>query len=93
MRRHIAVFALLALAVSAPAVLSAQDSGAVRQDRKEVRRDRRELHRDRRDIRHDTKDIRQDRRDVRQDVKEGDVKDARWVVYRWNKAGDYSPIR
>jgi len=60
MRRHLALFALLALAVSAPAALSAQDSNAVKQDRKEVRHDRRELRGDRKAIRHDTKDIRQD---------------------------------
>jgi ketosteroid isomerase-like protein len=77
MRRHIALFAVLALAVSVPAVLSAQDSSDVKRDRKEVRHDRRELRRDRRDVRHDTKDIRQDRRDVRQDLKNGDTTDAR----------------
>ena len=77
MRRHLALFALLALAVSAPAALSAQDSNAVKQDRKEVRHDRRELRGDRRDIRHDTKDIRQDRREVRQDWKNGDTTEAR----------------
>ena len=77
MRRLLAVFAVLALAVSAPRVLSAQDSSAVKQGHKEVRRDRRELRGDRKDIRHDTRDIRQDRRDVRQDLKQGDTADAR----------------
>src|SRR2546426_9211613 len=72
MRRHVALFAALALAVSAPRVLSAQDSNDVKQDRKEVRHDRRELRGDRKDIRHDTRDIRQDRREVRQDLKSGD---------------------
>ncbi len=60
MRRHLALFAVLAL--SAPVVLSAQDSNDVKHDRKEVRHDRRELRGDRKDIRHDTKDIREDRR-------------------------------
>src|SRR2546430_2229717 len=77
MRRLIAIFAVLALAVSAPRVLSAQDSSDVQQDRKEVRHDRREVRGDRREVRHDTRDIRQDRRDVRQDVKAGDTTDAR----------------
>src|SRR5437764_10247827 len=52
MRRLFALFAVLALAASAPRVLSAQDSNAVKQDRKEVRHDRRELRGDRKDIRH-----------------------------------------
>ncbi len=60
MRRHIALFVVLAL--GAPVVLSAQDSNEVKHDRKEVRHDRRELRGDRKDIRHDTKDIREDRR-------------------------------
>ncbi len=77
MPRCVAIFAVLALAVSAPAALSAQDSNAVKQARKEVRHDRRELHGDRKDIRHDTKDIRQDRREVRQDLKNGDTTEAR----------------
>jgi hypothetical protein len=71
MRRHIALFAVLAL--SAPVVLSAQDSNDVKHDRKEVRHDRRELRGDRKDIRHDTKDIREDRREVRQDLKNGRI--------------------
>ncbi len=73
MRRLFAVFAVLALAVSAPRILSAQDSSEVKQDRKEVRQDRRELRGDRKDIRHDTRDIRQDRRDVRHDLKKDET--------------------
>ena len=53
MRRRFAVFAVLALAVSAPRVLSAQDSNEVKQDRKEVRHDRRELRGDRKDVHED----------------------------------------
>ena len=65
MRRVLTLFALLAIALSAPAALSAQDSGDVHQDKKDVRHDRRELHSDRKDIRHDPKDIHQDRPDTR----------------------------
>ena len=62
MRGRFALLTALALAVSVPAVLSAQVVGDsdVKQDRKDVRHDRK-------DIRHDTRDIRQDRRDIRQD--------------------------
>src|SRR3989442_555098 len=86
MRGRFALLTALALALSVPAVVSAQAAGDsdIKKDRKDVRHDRRELHGDRKDIRHDTKDIRQDRRDIRQDrrdvredVKEGDPKDAR----------------
>ena len=82
MRGRFALLTAVALALSLPAVVSAQDAGdsAGKKDRKEVRHDRRELRGDRRDIRHDSKDIhqdrkdlRQDRQDIRQDVKEGDL--------------------
>src|SRR5437016_2053079 len=59
MRGRFALLTALALALSVPAVVSAQAVGdsAVKQDRKDVRHDRK-------DIRHDTRDIRQDRRDI-----------------------------
>src|SRR3989454_8025686 len=84
MRRHIALFAALALALSAPAVLSAQESGGAkparkdaRHDRRDVRRDRKDIHQDTKDIHQDRKDVRDDRKDIREDVKNGDLKDAR----------------
>src|SRR5438034_3207653 len=86
MRGRFALLIALGLALSVPAVMSAQAVGDSdgKKVRKDIRHDRRELHGDRTDIRHDTRDIRQDRRDIRQDrrdvredVKEGDVKDAR----------------
>src|SRR5437763_258094 len=86
MRGRFALLIALGLALSVPAVMSAQAVGDSdgKKVRKDIRHDRRELHGDRTDIRHDTRDIRQDRRDIRQDrrdvredVKEGDLKDAR----------------
>jgi Ni/Co efflux regulator RcnB len=75
------IIAALAATILAPAALSAQSYGEVRQGQREVRQDRRELDRAyargdrgdvreaRRELREDRQELREDRRDFRQNVR------------------------